>query len=74
MQQKNCHSEKVRYKLDCYILHAVLLITIIYYNYAKHMFKKNDIDALTIQKWKLRNVKKFILKDFIIDEILIDQN
>ena len=38
----NCHTEKVRYKIDCYILHAVLLaiiilliITIICYYYAK---------------------------------------
>ena len=39
----NCHSEKVRCKIDCYILHTVLLaiillliIAIISYHYAKH--------------------------------------
>ena len=38
----NCRSQKIRYKIDCYILHAVLLaiillliITIICYHYAK---------------------------------------
>ena len=52
---KNCHSEKVRYKLDCYNLYKVLLaiillliITIICYHYAKHRSKQKDIDALTI--------------------------
>ena len=45
---ENCHSDKLRYKLGCYILHAVLLITIICYNYAKHGSKQNDIDGLTI--------------------------
>ena len=52
----NCHSKKVRYKIDCYILHTVLLgiillliITIICYYYAKHRSKKKKrIDALTI--------------------------
>ena len=39
----NCHNKKVRYKIDCYILHTVLLviillliITIICYPFAKH--------------------------------------
>ena len=51
----NFHSEKVRYKIDCYILHTVLLliilllvITIICYHYAKHRSKQKGIDALTI--------------------------
>ena len=25
----NCHDEKVRYKMDCYILHTVLLVIIL---------------------------------------------
>ena len=51
----NCHTKQVRYKIDCYILHAVLLaiillliINIICYQYAKHRLKKKDIDSLTI--------------------------
>ena len=48
----NCQSKKVR---DCYILHTVLLvtillliITIICYHYAKHRSKQKDINVLTI--------------------------
>ena len=60
---KNCYSKKVRYKIDCYILHAVLLsiillliiIIIICYYYAKHRSKQKDLDALTIWKWKIMN-------------------
>ena len=47
---KNCHSKKVRYKIDCYILHTVLLvimlilrITVICYHYAKHRLKQNRV-------------------------------
>ena len=43
----NFHDKKVRYKMDCYILHTVLLvvillfiITIICYHYAKHRSKE----------------------------------
>ena len=50
----NCHSEKVRCKID-YILHTVLLaivllliIAIISYHYAKHRSKQKGVDALTI--------------------------
>ena len=46
----NCHNKKVRYKIDCYILHKVLLviillltITIICYYYAKHRSKLKNI-------------------------------
>ena len=51
----NCHNKKVRYKIDFYILHAILLaiilllmITIAYYHYAKYRSKEKDIDALAI--------------------------
>ena len=51
----NSDSKKVRYKINCYILHTVLLviillliITIICYHYAKHRSKQKGIDALTI--------------------------
>ena len=51
----NCHTNKVRYKTDCYILNTVsltiillLIITIIGYHYAKHSSKQKGIDALTI--------------------------
>ena len=52
---KNFHSKKVRYKIDCYILHTVLLATIslliiatICHHYEKHSSKQKGIDALTI--------------------------
>ena len=42
----NCHCKKVRYKIDCYILHTAFLViilplltTIICYHYAEHMSK-----------------------------------
>ena len=51
---KNSDDKKVRYKLDCYILHTVLLviillliITIICYHCAKHKSNKESIGALT---------------------------
>ena len=51
----NSGDEKVRYKIDCYTLHTVLLviillliITIICYHYAKHMSKQKNFDALII--------------------------
>ena len=65
----NGHSEKVRYKIDSYILHRVALaimllsmITIIYYDHAKHRSNHRDINALTIQKWKTMSFTKFVLK------------
>ena len=52
---KICHSKKVRYKIDCYILHTVILviillliIIIICYHYAKHRSKQKGINALKI--------------------------
>ena len=52
---KNSQSKRVRYELDCYILHTVLLaimllfiITIICYHYAKHRSKEKGIDVLII--------------------------
>ena len=53
-----CHSKKVR---DCYILHTflsviilLLIITIICYHYAKQ--------KSAIYKWKIKKIKKFVLK------------
>ena len=47
---KNCQSKKVRYKIDIYILHSVLLaiillliITNICYHYAKHRLKLKNM-------------------------------
>ena len=47
--------KKVRYKIDCYILHTdwlaiilLLIITIICYHYAKHRPKQKGTDALKI--------------------------
>ena len=52
---RNCHGKKVRCKIDCYILHLVLLmikllliIAIISYHYTKNRSKQKGIDALTI--------------------------
>ena len=62
---KICHSKKVRYKIDCYILHTVLLavililiITIIFYHYAKHKSKQKNVNALTIM-----NLENFVSKN-----------
>ena len=53
------NNKKVRYKIDCCILHTFLLVVklllimiIICYDYAKHRSKQEGIDALTILKWK----------------------
>ena len=56
MQQVlNGYSKKVRHKIDCYIFHTVLLvtillliITIICYHYAEHWSKLRGIVALRI--------------------------
>ena len=52
---KNFQSKRVRYELDCYILHTVLLaimllfiITITCYHYAKDRSKEKGIDVLII--------------------------
>ena len=65
----NSDDKKVRYKIDCYILHTTLLviillliIAIICYHRTKHRSKQKDINALTIQKWRIMNFKKFVLK------------
>ena len=51
----NSDGKKVRYKMNCYILHTVLLvvillfiIVIICYHYTKHRSKQKCIGALTI--------------------------
>ena len=49
----NSDDKKVRYKIDCYVLHILviillLIITIICYNYAKHRSKQKGVDALPI--------------------------
>ena len=63
----NCHDKQLRYKMDCYILHTVLLViilllitTIICYHYARHRSKQKGIDGPTIQKWRIMNWKKFV--------------
>ena len=52
--RKDCHSKKLRYKSDCYILHTdllaillILTITIICY-IMQRISKKKDIEALKI--------------------------
>ena len=51
----NYHTKKVRYKIDCYIMHTVLLaiillliITVICYYCAKLRSKRKGINALTL--------------------------
>ena len=50
----NFHNKKLRYKMDCYILHTILLVTIllfinaiISYHYTKHRSKQNRIGTPT---------------------------
>ena len=49
----NCHTKKVRYEIDCYILHTVLaiilllIITVICYYCAKHRSKLKSVNAMT---------------------------
>ena len=51
---KNCHSKKVSYKIDCYILHSflaiklLLIITIMCYHYTKNRLKQKGINVPTI--------------------------
>ena len=51
---KNSDDKKVRYKMEYFILHRILLVTIllfivtiICYHYAKHSSKQKSSDALT---------------------------
>ena len=53
----NSDDKKVKYKMDCYILHTVLLVTIFLYmitvicfHYAKHRSKQK-------KHWLTRNIK-----------------
>ena len=55
----NCRNKKVRNKMDCYILYAVvlviillLIITVICYHYVKQRSKQKGIDTLTIKNGK----------------------
>ena len=51
----NSDDKKVRYKIDCYILHTYLIVIIsllmiinIFYHYTKHRSKQKGINVLTI--------------------------
>ena len=51
----NSDDKKVKYKMDCYILHKFLLVTIlifiittICYHYLKHRSKQKNFGALTL--------------------------
>ena len=44
----------------------LLIITIICYYYAKHRSKQKDINALTIKKWKIMDLKILTLHNDII--------
>ena len=65
----NSDDKKINYKIDSYILHMVLLlimllfiIAIVCYHYTKYRSKQEGIDALTIRKPRIMNLKKFLLK------------
>ena len=60
----NSNDKKVRYKVDCYILHTVLLviillliITMIRFHHAKYTSKQKSINNI---KLKIMNFKKFV--------------
>ena len=51
----NGHNKKVRHKINCYILHTLLLaiillliITIVCYHFTNHSSKQKGINGLTI--------------------------
>ena len=54
---KDCHNRKEKYKIDCYILHTILLAIIllltiaIIYHYAKHRpkLKKKTLSCYNIK-------------------------
>ena len=63
---RNFRNKKIKYEMDCYILHAVLLViisltAIICHHFAKHrsdMKKRNIFPSSKIQKWRIMNLKK----------------
>ena len=62
----NFDDKKVRYEMNCFILHTFLLVTIllimiaiICYHYAKYRSKQKNIGTWTIWKWRIINFKKF---------------
>ena len=62
----NSYDKEVRYKINCFILHTVLLViilllitTIICYHYAEHSSKQKSTNNL---KCKIMSLKKFVLK------------
>ena len=73
--------KKVRYKIDCYILDAVLLAiilllitAIIFYHYTKHRSELKKTYGLANNiKWKIMNLRKFILEDIDADNISVDE-
>ena len=60
----NYHCKNIKYKGDCFILDTIslgitllLIITIICNQYAKCRSKQISINTLTIEKWKIMNLK-----------------
>ena len=57
---KDCHNRKEKYKIDCYILHTILLAIIllltiaIIYHYAKHRPKLKKKNIVVLQ-YKMKN-------------------
>ena len=75
-------SEKVGYKIDCYILHTalfaiilILIITIICYHFAKHRSKQkgNDFKKFVLKITCVIISKTELKQKIFIDNILIDE-
>ena len=65
----NSDGKRVRYKMDCHILHRALLVNIllfliliICYRIEEHRSKQEGVDAVTMYIWEIMNCKSFILK------------
>ena len=43
-----------------------MIVTTTCYYYAKHRSKQKGIDVLTISKWRIINLKMFILKIILV--------
>ena len=72
----NSDNKKVRYKMDCYILHLILVVIIllfiiafICYHYEKYRSKQRHIGAPTVKKFPWKIVLNLILKNNLIYNI-----
>ena len=66
----NSDNKKVRYKMDCYILHLILVVIIllfiiafICYHYEKYRSKQRHIGAPTVKKVSMKNCTYYYFDD-----------